>query len=334
MELTPSKPTPIARRKAVRVAEAASIPHIVQSPGGVSLLEWTNSNEARIESLLCEGGAVLYRGFNVGSPEVFHTYLMRARALLPYNERSSPRTEVLKNIYTSTDYPASQTIFLHNENSYQQSWPLRIFFCCVQAPRQGGQTPLADVRKVLARIDPAVVEEFRAKRWMCVRNFGEGVGLAWQTVFQTQDPKAVDDYCSRVGITTEWLGDRLRTRQVCNTVYRHPRTGELIWFNHAVFFHVSTLPPDIRDGLLVQFAESDLPSNTYYGDGSPISADVLDHIRDAYRKETVSFDWQEGDVLLLDNMLVAHGRAPYVGQRRVLVGMSDPIHRHDPSIAA
>jgi hypothetical protein len=46
-------------------------------------------------------------------------------------------------------------------------------------------------------------------------------------------------------------------------------------------------------------------------------------VREAYRQETVTFPWQEGDILMLDNMLVAHGRSPFVGSRKIAVGMSE-----------
>jgi alpha-ketoglutarate-dependent taurine dioxygenase len=110
-------------------------------------------------------------------------------------------------------------------------------------------------------------------------------------------------------------------------VTRHPVTGETLWFNHATFFHVSTLAPAIREELLVEFAEDELPANTYYGDGSPIEPEILDQLRALYEQFTVSFAWQKGDVLLLDNMMVAHGRAPYEGARKILVGMAEPTRR-------
>jgi alpha-ketoglutarate-dependent taurine dioxygenase len=99
----------------------------------------------------------------------------------------------------------------------------------------------------------------------------------------------------------------------------------MVWFNHATFFHVSTLQPNVRDAMTELFKEEDLPSNTYYGDGSEIEPETLEALRDAYRAETVSFPWREGDVMLLDNMMVAHGRAPYAGERKVLVGMAQPM---------
>jgi alpha-ketoglutarate-dependent taurine dioxygenase len=50
----------------------------------------------------------------------------------------------------------------------------------------------------------------------------------------------------------------------------------------------------------------------------------VETIRAAIAAETRSFPWQTGDILLVDNMAVAHGRAPYEGERRVLVAMTEP----------
>src|SRR5580765_5516538 len=100
--------------------------------------------------------------------------------------------------------------------------------------------------------------------------------------------------------------------------------GEWVWFNYATFFHISTLDSQIRDGLMVQFSEEELPYNTYYADGSSIEPDVLGILRQAYEKETIKFAWQERDLLLLDNMLVAHGRSAFNGPRKIVVGMTEP----------
>jgi alpha-ketoglutarate-dependent taurine dioxygenase len=287
---------------------------------------WAGGHREFIESSLAEHGGILFRRFGISTPAEFEQFVKAVCGeLLEYNERSSPRSAVSGNVYTSTDYPADQSIFLHNENSYQQTWPMKIFFFCEKAPARGGETPIADCRRVLERISPATREKFVEKGWMYVRNFGDGLGLPWQTVFQTSERGVVEEHCRRNGILVEWKeGGRLRTRAVRPAVSRHPRTGELTWFNHATFFHVTTLDPATGGALLEEFGEEDLPSNTRYGDGSPIEPEALEELRDAYRRELVSFAWEEGDVLMLDNMLVAHGRAPYEGTRRVLVAMAEP----------
>ena len=50
--------------------------------------------------------------------------------------------------------------------------------------------------------------------------------------------------------------------------------------------------------------------------------DVLSHIREAYEQEKIIFKWQKGDIMLLDNVLMAHGREPYKGERKVAVAMA------------
>jgi alpha-ketoglutarate-dependent taurine dioxygenase len=295
---------------------------------GVSLVSWAAAHRELVQGLVLRHGGVLFRGFDERAAEDLEQ-LARALSmeLLEYRERSSPRSQVSGRVYTSTDYPADQEIFLHNENSYQHVWPAKILFFCVTAATGGGATPIADCRRVYNRIDPAIRDRFHEKRWMYVRNFGDGFGLPWQTVFQTSDPAEVERHCREHGIEAEWKGGgRLRTRAVRPAMVRHPQTGEMTWFNHATFFHVSTLIPAVREALLAEFDEEDLPANTYYGDGSPIEPAVLDELRGIYAEEKVSFPWQPGDLLMLDNLLVAHGRAPYSGDRKIVVGMAEP-HR-------
>jgi alpha-ketoglutarate-dependent taurine dioxygenase len=294
---------------------------------GVDLPKWSAGNRAFIEKRLAQHGAILFRGFGLHTPEDFERFV-RAGVGDPikYEERSSPRHEVTGHIYTSTDYPPPRDIFPHNEHSYNLTFPLRLLFFCETPAGGGGETPIADTRKIFRRLSPRVREAFARRGYMYVRNFGDGLGVPWQAAFQTADKSVVEDYCLRNDIRWQWKeGDRLRTQQVRRAFAAHPRTGEPVWFNHATFFHVTTLEPAIRDGLLAQFDEEDLPNNTYYGDGLPFEPEVLDELREAYRQEVVKFPWQRGDVLLLDNMLTSHGRCSYSGPRSILVAMAEPF---------
>jgi alpha-ketoglutarate-dependent taurine dioxygenase len=326
------------RRRAVRVSPSGLVQTgrlgggalpLVYEPAaeGVNLAEWARANRDELERELLAQGALLFRGFRIDSAERFEQFIAATSGgALEYGERSSPRTQVSGRVYTSTDYPPELGIFLHNEQSYNSTFPLKIYFFCLRPAAEGGATPLADTRKIFAALDPSIRERFAARRYMYVRNFGDGFGLTWETAFQTSSRAAVERYCRANDIEWEWKGgDRLRTRQVRRAVARHPRSGAWAWFNHATFFHVTTLEPAVRDRLLEEFAEEDLPNNTYYGDGAPIEPSVLEALRGAYMQEKTSFAWQEGDVLLLDNMLTSHGRDPFNGARRVVAGMADPF---------
>jgi alpha-ketoglutarate-dependent taurine dioxygenase len=294
----------------------------------ISLPGWIQKRSDVVSEHLLRNGAVLFRGFDVQTVEAFHkTVSCFDGEEIEYRERSSPRTEVTRRIYTSTEYPADQSIFPHNENSYAHVWPRRIFFFCLLPATEGGETPIVDVRKVYDSIDPEIRQRFETSGVLYLRNFSEQFGMPWQRAFQTGNRDEVERIAEASGYQLSWREDnRLTTRRLGKASGRHPVTGERIWFNHAAFFHISTLPAEIGKTLVAQLPEEDLPNNSYYGDGSPIEDNVVEHIRSCYLAHRHTFAWQRGDVLALDNMLVAHSRQPYVGLRRILVAMKDPFH--------
>ena len=315
----------LVRSRSLRPGER--VPLVVEPEvEDVDLSFWAANNRAWIDAQLLENGAILFRNFNVDSVDAFHQ-LARAVSgeLLDYVEPSSPRSEIGNKIYTSTEYPSDQWIFLHNEMSYALHWPRKVFFYCVKPAVVGGETPLACSRTVFELIDPAIREQFIAKKVMYVRNFGDGLHRPWQEFFKTQDRAEVEAYCLNAGIEPEWLGgNRLRIRQVCQSVVNHPETGVMVWFNQAHAFHVSSLDPAVRRVLLSEMDEADIPRNAYYGDGTTIEDDTIAAIQEAYRRATILFPWQARDVVFIDNMAVAHGRAPFSGPRQILVAMSEP----------
>jgi alpha-ketoglutarate-dependent taurine dioxygenase len=291
----------------------------------LNLSTWAASHRDLIEEKLLRHGAILFRGFDVPGPEAFQQ-VARAicPALLDYTERAAPRHEVSQNVYTSTEFPADQHIPLHHEMSYSHNWPTTLLFFCDLPAGEGGRTPVADDRKVIHLLDPDVKRRFLEKKVMYVRNYGEGVDMPWQEVFQTQDRQQVEAYCREAHMEVEWRDhDRLRTRAVRQVLATHPKTGDVLWFNHAHLFHMSSLEPAVRKALLAEFQPDELPRNAFYGDGTAIEDETLDHIRQTYSSTAARFAWHQGDVLMVDNFLVSHGRDPFKGPRRVLVAMAE-----------
>ena len=308
---------------------ATAVPLVIEpQTTDLSLAEWLDANPALVADKLLLHGAVLFSGFHIASPADFHAIASSwSSHLLAYQDRSTPRSTVLDGIYTSTEYPAEHEIPMHNENSYSHSWPGKVWFYCHEPSTAGGETPLADSALVFERIDPLIRQTFCEKKVMYVRNYRDGLDLDWRTAFQTDDKRVVEAYCQRTETQFEWLGaEHLRTCQVRHAVLPHPISGRALWFNQAHLFHVSSLPDPVRSALLQLHTVDDLPRNAYYGDGTIIEDEVLAHIRDCYRTTRVLFPWRRGQVLLIDNMRVAHGRMPFVGRRSILVAMSEPLH--------
>lgn len=307
-------------------------PLVVQpAVSGVNLSDWMASNMQFVGDNLLTHGGILFRGFGLRTQEDFQNVLEATGIeMINYNESSTPRKSLGGQVYTSTEFPPEESIALHNELSAAATYPMKIWFYALQPAEQGGETPIADMRKVHNRISEPVRQAFRERGWMLIRNYNDGFGLPWQEAFHTTDKQVVEEYCHKNSIMFEWKdNDRLRTRQVRQAIKEHPVTGESVWFNHMAFWHVSSLRSSVRDVLLKDFDEQDLPYATYYGDGGRIEDSVVEEIRNAYNEETIAFLWEPGDLLMLDNMLVAHGRCPYSGPRRILVGMGEPYTRSD-----
>ncbi|UXI66266.1 non-ribosomal peptide synthetase [Tahibacter amnicola] len=311
------------------VAEHPASPdglHCVSAPSlSTSLRDWITQHASAIHARISQHGAVLFRGFAELPIEEFEACvgLLGQGAMVAYENRSTPRTQVRNHVYTSTEYPADAQIPLHSENAYSARWPERIMFWSREVAATGGETPIADNRRVLAAIPDVTLERFQARGVMYVRNYHRGIGLSWQETFQTAARDEVESYCRAHAMQWQWLqNDVLRTWQTLPAVRTHSPTGARVWFNQAHLFHVSSLGAAVERDLRQLFDEQSLPRNACFGDGSPIAADDLEAIRRAYAANEVVFGWQRNDLLVLDNQLYSHGRRSYTGARRVLAGMT------------
>ncbi len=297
--------------------------------GPEALLRYYQENFDLIESKLLEHGAILFRGFGIIQQKVFQqTVRSLPGRMLDYVDGNSPRTKLTSGVYTSTEYPPEFFISMHNELSYSERWPARLFFCCVTAPGEGGETPLADSRTILRNMSPELVDVFTRKGVKYIRNLhgGRGYGPSWQKTFETQDRTVLEEYCKSSGIQLEWKPDGgVRLWHVRPAAATHPKTGEAVWFNQADQFHPSTHPPEVYQSLkaLYKSRETQMPQNAVFGDDNAIEDWMLDEVRETTKSEIRLFSWQQGDLLMVDNMLVCHGRMPFKGPRKILVSMTD-----------
>lgn len=309
-------------------------PAIVEANGSDrDAAAYVGAHRAQVEANLTKHGAVLLRGFQVNEAADFsRTIEALTPEIINYSERSSPRSEVAEKVYTSTDHPADQAIVLHSEQSYTYNWPCYISFFCHTKALMGGNTPIADNRRILKRLSTDLVERFKTHGVLYQRTYYPGLGVSWQSAFQTNDRSEVGVFCRQRDIDCLWDGDILKTRQYRSAFQYHPITNELIWFNHALFFHITSLEEEITRSLIEAVGEDNVPTNTFYGNGEPITQEDIRAIRDAVSAETVTFDWQKHDVVILDNMLCQHGREPFSGERRVLTLMSKPYELVRPPL--
>ncbi len=309
-----------------------SMPLIIRpAVENVDLAEWISANHDELNTYFDKYGAIVFKGFGLNGAADFEAAAAAVSPELFAEYGDLPQESTTERIYHSTPYPEDKTILFHNESSHLPQWPIRQFFYCVIPSAEGGATPLLDCRKSYEALDPELRKEFEEKGLMYVRNFAEGIDVPWQTFFHTDDKAEVEKMCAEAGMTAEWTANGLRVKQ--NTpspaVAVHPRTGEKLFFNQIQLHHVSCLDEDTRSALSQLFAEEDMPRNVYFGDGTPIPDEVVDRIGEMYEELCVEPPWEAGDMIALDNMLVAHARRPFKGERKILVAMAEMVNVSD-----
>lgn len=280
-----------------------------------------------LREMLLKAGALLFRGFGELSPPEFAGFVraFSGRTPLDYVGGASPRVKVGEGVYTSTEYPRHYMLSLHNELSYTYRWPEHLYFYCVTPAAEGGETPLADSRVLLEKIDSEVVARFRERKIRYERRLhgGSGVGLSWQEAFETDERAAVEDYCREGNVLYHWGEDGgLRMSQVRPATHVHTLTGEEVWFNQADAFHTSGMHPETYRSYISRMREEEFPLGACHGDGSALDPAALAHVREVMAAEMSLFPWRAGDLLVLDNVLTAHGRMPFSGARRILLAMT------------
>ncbi|WP_234542823.1 TauD/TfdA family dioxygenase [Streptomyces shenzhenensis] len=286
------------------------------------LAEWISS--VNVQELLDSHQAVLFRGFDVTEVSLTEVMPLLLPERLAYVHGNTPRTRVAENVYTSTEYPPEYDISMHSELSYARSWPSRLLFSCVQPAATGGATPLLSGAAWLAALSDRIRDAFAGG--VCYQQYlhgGRGLGKSWQATFETDDLAKVEEFLSVSGASWEWTsGNALRTRQVRPSTTVHPVTHEDVWFNQADQWHPASLGEETMRELASIVPADELPQSVTFADGSPIPDEYVLEIRDTGLELAVDVAWQRGDILLVDNVALAHGRRSFTGSRRVLVAMS------------
>lgn len=321
----------------------AGIPLVIEPAKPMTISELytlLKDQNAYFRQQLLKYGALLFRGFPVNNPDDFAGLVtnLGAGSFVHYIGGDSPRKIVKGDVYTSTEAPPSIKIPLHNELSFVKHYPKHIYFYCETAPRERGETIIADARKVYATMDDQVRRLFTDKglkyisryyyksQIMNLLNKVQRSHKSWSEVFETHSKEEVEKLCRESEFELKWnKNDWLQISQTRPAVMAHPETNEMVWFNQA---HLFDFNPRLLGmwryvGAQLFYCRKHTKwHEVSFADNSPIPREALYHVMDVLDANTVRFPWQKGDVMVQDNVLSMHGRATFNGPRRVLTAMT------------
>jgi len=288
---------------------------------------WLRQHRDRVAAEVARAGAVPFRETGVHtSAEFGRVCQAHTPTLLPYIGGATPRSSLEGLVYTSTEYAAQASIPLHCEATYHPHVPRRIWFFCRVAPTDRGETPLGDMRRVRDRLPAALVDEFRERGLVYVTNLrgGPGFGKSWQQSYGSEDRDVVETRLREQAAEWTWKPDGgLVVRMRAPALRRHSVTGEEIWTNQAVNWHPASFGPAHVAKMRAAFGDESLfPKTVIFGDGGSIPAESIETIAAALEGEEHTFAWRRGDVVLVDNEVIAHGRRPFSGERAIDVAMA------------
>jgi alpha-ketoglutarate-dependent taurine dioxygenase len=287
---------------------------------------WAAEHRDELRAMVTEHGSVRVRGLELRESDVAAVFQRVASGLMAEREALAPRRPYSGGVYSSSTWPANQPMCMHHELSYTLESPGLMLFACLRAPVAGGATAVTDSAWVLGELPAELVARFEREGWLLTRSYNGEIGASVADAFGIEDRGAVEAYCRENSIEFEWQPDGgLRTRQRRPAVVRHPVTGERCWFNQIAFLSEWTMAPEVREYLVDVYGADGLPFNTRFGNGDPIGEDVVQLLGEVYDANTVREPWEDGDLLLVDNVRTAHSREPFEGPREVRVGLADPV---------
>lgn len=297
--------------------------------------EWYWDHEEQIDSLLNEAGALVFRGFAVRNTEEFDALISNYEGLEGgYSGGTSPRGQLGKQVFEATTTPASVQIALHQEMAYLPTYPGRIVFFCRMPTINGGETILGDMRRLTAELDPDFVSKVDELGVLYTRNqrdqnvssgdpLFDGIHKSWQESYFTDDPDEAWKAAEAAGLTPEWLDDgSMKVTYLGPGLIEHPRTGERLWFNQLQTLNLGPHNTANYERYELQYGETGrFPFAATFGDGTRLTAEQAYGLAEAMERCVVTFPWSSGDVLLIDNFRVAHGRNTFSGLRDVQVAL-------------
>lgn len=207
---------------------------------------------------------------------------------------------------------------LHGEMYYLSEPPELIWFYCDVPVESGGQTTVGDGRQIYRDLSPETQALLRNRRICYQRRMEDG---DWQVTLQVETREQAEEFCRSQNMEITWEDDGAAVTHFYTSALREAG-GELVYINSLLLLALGEQA--LRAQSATEAAAMKLNFVVRWEDGSPIGPEVLKEIASACARNEAEVSWKKGDMILVDNRSVMHGRRGSNGQdRRILVRMGD-----------
>ncbi|XP_065656062.1 dapdiamide synthesis protein DdaC [Hydra vulgaris] len=297
----------------------------------VTLCDAANKFRFYIDENLSQYSAILFKKLPIKTESDFNLFMSHSGyKSIAYVAGNASRSKLVGEVYETSNEPADLSIEPHNEMSYHVTFPRKIFFCCLTPPLTDGETPIAFNRDIIQHIDKNYLEKVEKRGIRYIRNHGNKKltkYMTWQDIYSTSSHQEVETKLRKFNNNWKWNeNETLTTWYTTSPIIYHPETGEKIWFNQLSAAH-NTYYKCHPDYIGKQLKDHEYFLHTTYGDGEEFEPELVQHIRNVAWNASIGFQWEKGDVIVLDNLLAQHGRLSYTGKRKIVVSLTDILKR-------
>ncbi|WP_437518331.1 TauD/TfdA family dioxygenase [Sorangium sp. So ce1099] len=311
-----------------------------------SMTSLLRDQRAWVQSQLTTHGAILLRG----TPYREASHFVDVMNALGLDYRAYPhltdnyRRPVVDGVVNASSTEAPLPVPPHTEQAFSSVRPGVLGFMCLQRAPLGGQTPLHDCVAAFRELTPATKEMLQGAFFCKVTD--QMSEEAVRSNFNTLDRAEIDQICKKFGLEWSWNGGKLSfvTKGPC--VVTHPITGETafscFWTVpsiHYFFRHYHGVPGADRkmamlcravplpafDFILRNLVPFFRRNYRYFlfkeGKRLDFSLEMHTELNAVIWKNTTVFEWQPGDILMIDNIKVGHSRMPFVPPRHVVASV-------------
>lgn len=250
-------------------------------------------------------GFVIIRGFETNTERFKQFSNSICTEFMPYVGGAYNKRETIngdKTLLTVTGANLRFAVPLHGEMHYTKNKPDVLWFYCVTPALKDGETTVCDGIAVYNALSNSTKELFLTKKIKYIRSYPKEI---WQDIYKTDDLAQVADICKGNETKLEIQEDKsIATEYLCSAIIDSKYSQEKAFVNNI-------LPVTTQEEI-----QGSKASLVRFEDGSKIPSEVISELKEVTEKLTINVSWQPGDIVLVDNSRMLHGRRAFADNQR------------------